>query len=63
MTLLSLILVFVVVGLVLWLINTYVPMDPKVKTLMNVAVIIILVIWLINVLGLLGPLNMPVRIR
>jgi hypothetical protein len=63
MTLLGLILVFVVVGVVLWLINTYVPMAPLIKTLMNVAVVIILVVWLIQSLGLLGPLNIPLRVR
>lgn len=47
MNLLEVILLFVIVGVLLWLINTYVPMEPTVKQLMNVAVIIILVLWLV----------------
>lgn len=61
MTLLGLILFFIVVGFLLWLVNTYIPMAPQVKTLLNVAVVIILVIWLIQSLGIVGPLNMPIR--
>jgi len=38
-------------------------MAPQIKTLMNVAVVIILVVWLIQSLGLLGPLNVPLRVR
>ena len=61
MTILGLIVLFVVVGLVLYLINAYVPMQQGVKNLLNVAVIIILVLYLLSALGLLGPLNAPVR--
>jgi hypothetical protein len=55
MDLLYLILVFVVVGVVLWLINTYIPMQPQVKSIMNVLVIIGLVVFFIYFLfGLAG---------
>ena len=47
MPIFQIILVFVVVGLVLWLINSYVPMDAAIKKLMNIAVIVLMVIWLI----------------
>lgn len=63
MTLIGLILVLVLVGVLLWAINTYVPMTPPVKTLMNVVVVIVLVLYLISAIGLLGPLNTPIRIR
>jgi hypothetical protein len=36
----------VIVGVVLWLVNTYVPMQPQVKTIMNVVVIVLLILWL-----------------
>lgn len=62
-TLIGLIFVFVVVGLILWLINTYVPMAPPIKALMNVAVVIVLVIWLIQSLGILPSTNIPLRVR
>lgn len=47
MSLVTLIVVLVVVGLVLWLVNTYVPMAPGVKQLLNVAVVIFLVLWIL----------------
>lgn len=49
MSLISLILVIVVVGLILWLVNSFIPMDPKVKSILNAVVIIVLVLWLISV--------------
>lgn len=57
MTLIGLIVVLVIVGVVLWLINTYIPMDPKIKTILNVAVVIVVVLWLLQSLGLVGPLG------
>jgi hypothetical protein len=60
-TLLSLILTIVVVGVLLWLINTYVPMQSTVKSILNIVVVIVLIVWLLNVFGLIGPLNRPIR--
>lgn len=55
MNIVHLIVVFVVVGVALWLINTYVPMAAPVKKLMNIAVVVLLVLWLLfSVLGLGG---------
>jgi 1-acyl-sn-glycerol-3-phosphate acyltransferase len=55
MDLISLIVVLVVVGLILWLVNNYIPMDPTVKQILNVVVIIFLVLWLLN--AFFGPLS------
>jgi len=57
MDLLSIIITFVVVGLVLYLINAYIPMEARVKQLMNIAVLIILVLWLLRATGLLAGLG------
>jgi hypothetical protein len=57
MSLLSLILVLVIVGIVLWLINTYIPMDGKIKKILNVAVVIIVILWLLSASGVLGSLS------
>ena len=54
MSLLTLILILVVVGVVMYLINLYVPMDGTIKRIMNIVVIIILLIWLLQVI--IGPL-------
>jgi hypothetical protein len=56
MSLVSLILILIVVGVVLWLINTYVPMDPKIKSILNAVVVIAVVLWLLQVFGLMETL-------
>jgi hypothetical protein len=50
MNLFALIAVIVVVGLILYLVNTFIPMEARVKQILNIAVIIILVLWLLSVL-------------
>lgn len=57
MSLVALIVVLVVLGLVLWLINSFVPMEPSIKRILNIAVVVFLVIWLIQAFGLLGPID------
>jgi hypothetical protein len=52
MPLLNILLVLVVVGVVLWLINTYIPMAPPIKTLINVVVVLILAVWLLSLFGI-----------
>jgi succinate dehydrogenase hydrophobic anchor subunit len=54
MPVLQLILTLVIAGVGLWLINTYVPMDSKIKTILNVVVVIIVLLWLAGVFGILG---------
>lgn len=56
MDLISLIIVLVVVGIALWLINAYVPMDYKIKRILNIAVVVVVVIWLLGML--LGGTNL-----
>jgi len=48
---LTLIIVLIIVGVILWLINTYIPMDAKIKTILNVVIVIVLIIWLLQALG------------
>ena len=57
MSLISLVVVLIVVGVLLWLINTYIPMDGKIKSILNAVVVIAVVIWLLQVFGLLGSLQ------
>jgi len=57
MPLVSLIVTLVVVGVALWLINNYIPMDGKIKTILNVVVVIVVVLWLLSLFGLLGSLS------
>ena len=46
-----------VVGVLLWLVNAYIPMDGKIKQILNVVVVIAVVIWLLQAFGLLNSLN------
>ena len=62
MSLLGLVLILVVVGVLLWLLNNYVPMDSKIKSIVNVVVVIVVVIWVLQAVGLLGSLQ-NIRIR
>jgi hypothetical protein len=57
MPILTILIVIVVTGVVLWLINTYIPMDRKIKNILNAVVVIILVIWLLRVFGVLDSLK------
>jgi hypothetical protein len=54
MPVMQLIITLVVAGVGLWLINSYIPMDRKIKTILNVVVVIIVLLWLLGVFGVLG---------
>jgi hypothetical protein len=56
MPLIQLVIVLVVIGVILWLVNSYIPMDAKIKKIINVLVIIAVVIWLLSVFGIIGPI-------
>ena len=57
MPLIQLVLVLVVVGVVLWVINRYIPMQATIKRILNVVVVIVVLIWLLSVFGLIGKLS------
>lgn len=53
MSLIGLVLVLVVVGVVLWLINSYIPMQSTIKKILNVVVVIVMILWLLSAFGLI----------
>ena len=57
MSLVSLIVALVVIGVVMYLINAYIPMDAKIKKLLNVVVIIVVILWVLQALGLITSLR------
>ena len=57
MSLVTIIVTLIVVGVLLWLINTYIPMDGKIKKILNVVVVVLVVLWLLNIFGILGRLR------
>lgn len=52
--LISLVITLIVVGVLLWLVNAYIPMDGKIKRILNIVVVICVVLWLLTVFGVLG---------
>ena len=57
MPLISIVVVLIVVGVLLWLVNTYIPMDGKIKSILNAVVVIAVVLWLLQVFGLLATFS------
>jgi hypothetical protein len=57
MDILQIIIVLVVVGVLLWLVNNYIPMDSKIKSILNAVVVIGVVLWLLQAFGLIGSLR------
>jgi hypothetical protein len=55
-TLVNIVVILVVVGLVMWLINTYIPMAGAIKSLLNIVVFVVLLIWILQVFGLIGQI-------
>jgi hypothetical protein len=52
MPLIHLVVVLIVIGVLLWLINRFIPMAGSIKTILNVVVVIVVVLWLLNVFGI-----------
>ncbi|MBV9991627.1 MAG: hypothetical protein JOZ72_10075 [Alphaproteobacteria bacterium] len=57
MPLVTVVLILVAVGVVLWLINAYIPMQGTIKGILNAVVVIAVVIWLLQVFGLLDSVT------
>jgi hypothetical protein len=57
MSLLTVVIVLIVVGVLLWLINAYIPMDRKIKNILNIIVVIVVVIWLLKAFGVWGSMD------
>ena len=60
MSIITIIIVLVVIGLVLYLIENYVPMSQPIKTVLRVVVVLALCIWLLNAFGIV---NIPMRLN
>jgi len=54
MPLINILIVLVIVGFLLWLVNNYIPMDGKIKKIVNIIVLIVVVIWVLKAFGLLS---------
>ncbi|HTL74165.1 MAG TPA: Thivi_2564 family membrane protein [bacterium] len=62
MSLISLAITLIVIGVLLWLVNTYIPMDGKIKKILNIVVVICVIIWLLYAFGIInhsGNITVP----
>lgn len=57
MPLLNIVIILIVVGVLLWLVNNYIPMDSKIRSILNAVVIIVVVLWLLQAFGILSSLG------
>ena len=57
MPLINLVIVLVVVGVILWVINSYIPMQATIKKILNVVVVIAVIIWLLSAFGVIGNIS------
>ena len=51
MPLLTVLIILIVAGVLLWLVNNYIPMDRKIKSILNIVVVIVVIVWLLKLFG------------
>jgi len=62
MPLMNLAITLIVIGILLWLVNNYIPMDGKIKSILNAVVVVCVVVWLLFAFGILhhsGDIRVP----
>jgi hypothetical protein len=57
MSLIGVVVVLIVVGVLLWLVNTYIPMDGKIRSILDAVIVIGVVLWLLSVFGILDSIS------
>lgn len=57
MPLMTVIITLIVVGVLLWLVNTYIPMDRKIKSILNAVIVIAVILWLLSAFGVIGSVT------
>jgi hypothetical protein len=62
MSLITVVVVLIVVGVLLWLVNTYIPMASPIKAILNVVVVIAVILWLLSVFGILSDVRSQLKI-
>jgi uncharacterized BrkB/YihY/UPF0761 family membrane protein len=60
MPVIQLLITLIVLGLIMWLVNTYIPMPPPVKTVINVVIVLAICLWLLSAFGI-GNYVIPIR--
>ncbi len=57
MPLIQLVIVLVVLGVILWAVNSYIPMDATIKKIVNVVIILVAVLFILSAFGILGSMS------
>ncbi|MFO7586728.1 MAG: Thivi_2564 family membrane protein [Gemmatimonadota bacterium] len=57
MPLIQVVIVLIVVGVILWAVNSFIPMQASIKKILNFVVVIAVIIWLLSVFGVIGSLD------
>jgi hypothetical protein len=57
MPLINIVIALIVVGVALWLINTYIPMAGSIKTILNVVIVVAVAIWVLQATGMWGSIS------
>jgi len=57
MSLFTILLIIIIAGVLLWLVNAYIPMDSKIKRIFNIVVVVVLIIWILKVFGIFSYLT------
>ena len=61
MTLFKILIYLIIAGILLWLVNNYIPMDRKIKKILNIVVVVVIIVWLLKVFGIFNSL-MDIRV-
>ncbi|MGA3051593.1 MAG: Thivi_2564 family membrane protein [Chitinispirillaceae bacterium] len=61
MSIIAILVTLIIVGVLLWLVNSYIPMDGNIKKILNGVVVILVIVWLLSAFGILGTHSMHLR--
>lgn len=61
--LIHVVIVLIVVGILLWLINSFIPMARPIKSILNAVVVIVVILWLLSVFGVIGSFSRYLHMR
>lgn len=62
MAIINILIILIGIGVLLWLVNNYIPMDGKIKSILNVVVVVVVAVWLLQAFGIIGSLS-AIQIR
>jgi hypothetical protein len=63
MPIITVLVVLIIIGVALYLVETYIPLSPPIRTVIRVVVVLLLVLWLLQMFGIVGPNLSTLRTR